>query len=202
MHCLKYGLTLHNVLRVRGVTIEGHIVEVGSTAPDSAGYDLLPLVVGSEGLLLVLTEATLKLVPKPLKQQVVMASFDDVEKGGDAVAAVIAAGIIPAGMEMMDKPRPRRWAVRQCGPRLCAAAILFVELTARPRSPRRRTHHGSDGSGAMAEGFPVRGRATALRAGRRTPGRRFITDYCMDGTSRASASAGAEGDHGYKKKTC
>ncbi len=104
VHCLKYGLTLHNVVRVRGVTIEGDIVEIGSEAPDTAGYDLLPLVVGSEGLLLVLTEATLKLVPKPLKQQVIMASFDDVEKGGDAVAAVIAAGIIPAGMEMMDKP--------------------------------------------------------------------------------------------------
>ena len=107
VHCLKYGLTLHNVLRVRGVTIEGDIVEVGATAPDSAGYDLLPLVVGSEGLLLVLTEATLKLVPKPLKQQVVMASFDDVEKGGDAVAAVIAAGIIPAGMKLFsEKPMP------------------------------------------------------------------------------------------------
>nr|MBA3626105.1 FAD-binding protein [Methylibium sp.] len=97
VHCLKYGLTLHNVLRVRGVTVEGEVIEVGSEAFDSPGLDLLSLVIGSEGMLLITTEATVKLLPKPVCQQVVMASFDDVGKGGDAVAAVIAAGIIPAG---------------------------------------------------------------------------------------------------------
>ncbi|MFN7888126.1 MAG: FAD-binding protein, partial [Betaproteobacteria bacterium] len=104
VHCLKYGLTLHNVLRVRGLTIEGEIAEFGSAALDRAGLDLLPLVVGSEGMLAVVTEVTVKLVPKPQTAQVIMASFDDVEVAGRAVAAVIAAGIIPAGMEMMDQP--------------------------------------------------------------------------------------------------
>jgi len=128
VHCLKYGLTLHNVLRVRGVTVDGQIIEVGSNAFDSPGLDLLALVIGSEGMLLITTEATVKLLPKPLFQQVVMASFDDVGKGGDAVAAVIAAGIIPAGMEMMD--RPATAAVEpfvNAGYDLDAATILLVE---------------------------------------------------------------------------
>src|SRR5690606_7735059 len=104
VHCLKYGLTVHNLLRVRGVTIEGEIVEIGSGALDSAGYDLLALVTGSEGMLLVLTEVTVRLVPKPQLAQCVLAAFDDVVRAGDAVAKIIAAGIIPAGLEMMDQP--------------------------------------------------------------------------------------------------
>ena len=104
VHCLKYGLTLHNVLRVRGFTAEGEPIEFGSEALDCAGLDLLALVVGSEGMLAVTTEVTVKLVPKPQLARCIMASFDDVRKAGDAVAAVIAAGIIPAGLEMMDKP--------------------------------------------------------------------------------------------------
>ena len=104
VHCLKYGLTVHNVLRVRVVSIEGEVFEIGSEAPDAAGYDLLALMIGSEGMLGVVTEVTVKLVPKPELAQVVMASFDDVARAGDAVAAIIAAGIIPAGLEMMDKP--------------------------------------------------------------------------------------------------
>jgi glycolate oxidase len=104
VHCLKYGLTLHNVLRVRGFTVEGDAVEFGSEALDVPGLDLLPLIVGSEGMLAVITEVTVKLVPKPLLARCIMASFDDIRKAGDAVAAVIAAGIIPAGLEMMDKP--------------------------------------------------------------------------------------------------
>ena len=128
VHCLKYGLTLHNVLRIRGVTVDGQVIEVGSDAFDTSGYDLMSLVVGSEGMLLVVTEATVRLIPKPLHQQVIMASFDDVEKAGDAVAAVIAAGIIPAGMEMMDKPAIG--AVEpfvKAGYDLEATAILLVE---------------------------------------------------------------------------
>jgi glycolate oxidase len=104
VHCLKYGLTLHNVLKVRGFTADGEPVEFGSEALDAPGYDLLAVVVGSEGMLAVTTEVTVKLVPKPQLARCIMASFDDVRKAGDAVAAVIAAGIIPAGLEMMDKP--------------------------------------------------------------------------------------------------
>jgi len=128
VHCQKYGLTVHNVLRVRGYTIEGEAVDFGSEALDAPGYDLLALAIGSEGLLAVTTEVTVKLLPKPESARVVMASFDDVEKAGDAVAAVIAAGIIPAGLEMMDKPATH--AVEQfvhAGYDLEAAAILLCE---------------------------------------------------------------------------
>ncbi|MBC7469470.1 MAG: FAD-binding protein, partial [Ramlibacter sp.] len=104
VHCLKYGLTLHNVLKVKGFTVDGELVELGSDALDCAGLDLLSVVVGSEGMLAVTTEVTVKLVPRPLLARCIMASFDDIRKAGEAVASVIAAGIIPAGLEMMDKP--------------------------------------------------------------------------------------------------
>ena len=103
VHCLKYGLTVHNVLAVRGFTVEGEPLQLGSLAPDSPGLDLLALVIGSEGMLAVVTEVTVKLLPKPETAQVVLAAFDDVGKAGDAVAAIIAAGIVPAGLEMMDR---------------------------------------------------------------------------------------------------
>jgi glycolate dehydrogenase FAD-linked subunit len=128
VHCLKYGLTVHNVLRVRGYTIEGEAMDFGSEALDAPGYDLLALAIGSEGLLAVITEVTVKLLPKPETARVIMASFDDVEKAGNAVAAVIAAGIIPAGLEMMDQPATA--AVEQyvhAGYDLEAAAILLCE---------------------------------------------------------------------------
>ena len=128
VHCLKYGLTLHNVLGVRGFTIDGEPLELGGEAPDAPGYDLLALAVGSEGMLFVVTEVTLKLLPKPQCARVIMASFDDVEKAGAAVADVIAAGIVPAGLEMMD--RPATHAVEQfvqAGYDLDAAAILLCE---------------------------------------------------------------------------
>ena len=128
VHCLKYGLTVNNVLRVRAVTIEGEIVEFGSEALDVPGLDLLAVIVGSEGMLAVTTEVTVKLVPKPERAQVILASFDSVEKAGNAVADVIAAGIIPAGLEMMDQPAIA--AVEQfvhAGYDLDAAAILLCE---------------------------------------------------------------------------
>src|SRR4029079_5834008 len=103
VHCLKYGLTVHNILKVRGLTIEGEVIEVGSEGLDSAGYDLLALLTGSEGMLAVMTEVTVKLLPRPEFAQVVMAVFDESENAGRAVANVIAAGIIPAGLEMMDQ---------------------------------------------------------------------------------------------------
>ncbi len=133
VHCLKYGLTLHNVLKVRGFTMDGEALELGSDALDVGGYDLLPLLVGSEGMLAVITEVTVKLVPKPMLARCIMASFDDVRKAGDAVAAVIAAGIIPAGLEMMDKPMTA--AVEDfvhAGYDLTAEAILLCESDGTP----------------------------------------------------------------------
>jgi glycolate oxidase len=133
VHCLKYGLTLHNVLRVRGFTAEGDPIEFGGEALDAPGLDLLALVIGSEGMLAVTTEVTVKLVPKPQLARCIMASFDDVRKAGDAVAAVIAAGIIPAGLEMMDKPMTA--AVEdfvRAGYDLEAAAILLCESDGTP----------------------------------------------------------------------
>jgi glycolate oxidase len=103
VHCLKYGLTLHNVLRVRGFMVDGEPVEFGSEALDAAGLDLLSIVIGSEGMLAVTLEVTVKLIPKPLLARCIMASFNDIESAGAAVASVIANGIIPAGLEMMDK---------------------------------------------------------------------------------------------------
>jgi glycolate oxidase len=133
VHCLKYGLTVHNVLKVRGFTIEGDEVEFGSDALDTPGYDLLSVIVGSEGMLAVTTEVTVKLVPKPQLARCIMASFDDLRKAGDAVAAVIAAGIIPAGLEMMDGPMTA--AVEDfvhAGYDLSAAAILLCESDGTP----------------------------------------------------------------------
>ena len=103
VHCLKYGLTVHNILKLRFVTIEGELLELGSDGLDSAGYDLLALATGSEGLLGVVTEVTVKLLPRPVKAQVVLAAFDDIQNAGRAVADIIAAGIIPAGLETMAK---------------------------------------------------------------------------------------------------
>jgi glycolate oxidase len=133
VHCLKYGLTVHNVLQVRGYTVEGEPVTFGGTALDSPGLDLLAVLIGSEGMLAVVTEVTVKLVPKPQLARCIMASFDDVRKAGDAVAAVIAAGIIPAGLEMMDGPMTV--AVEDfvhAGYDLQAAAILLCESDGTP----------------------------------------------------------------------
>jgi len=128
VHCLKYGLTLHNVLQVRGLTIEGEPITFGAQALDAPGYDLMSVVVGSEGMLAVTLEVLVKLVPKPQLARCIMASFDDVRKAGEAVAAVIAEGIIPAGLEMMDKPMTA--AVEDfvhAGYDLSAEAILLCE---------------------------------------------------------------------------
>ncbi len=133
VHCLKYGLTVHNVLKIRGLTMDGETVEFGSEALDSPGLDLMSLIVGSEGMLALTTEVTVKLIPKPPLARVLMASFDDVAKAGDAVADIIAAGIIPAGLEMMDKKASI--AVEQfvhAGYDLEAEAILLAESDGTP----------------------------------------------------------------------
>jgi glycolate oxidase len=133
VHCLKYGLTLHNILKVRGFTVEGEPIEFGADALDNAGLDLLSIVVGSEGMLAVMIEVTVKLLPKPRVARCVMASFDDIARAGDAVASIIAAGLIPAGLEMMDKPMTA--AVEDfvhAGYDLDAAAILLCESDGTP----------------------------------------------------------------------
>ena len=154
VHCLKYGLTLHNVLKVKGFTIEGDVVTFGSDALDTSGFDLLSVLVGSEGMLAITTEVTVKLVPKPQLARCIMASFDDIRKAGDAVAAVIAAGIIPAGLEMMDKPMTA--AVEDfvhAGYDLSAAAILLCESDGTPEEVEEEIGRMSDvlrGCGATA----------------------------------------------------
>jgi len=104
VHCLKYGLTTNNVLGVELVTIDGEIIRLGGKHLDSEGYDLLGVMVGSEGLLGVVTEVTVRILPKPTAARAVLIGFPSNETAGNCVAAIIAAGIIPGGMEMMDKP--------------------------------------------------------------------------------------------------
>jgi glycolate oxidase len=128
VHCLKYGMTLHNVLRVRGFTAEGEPVDFGSAALDAPGIDLLSVVIGSEGMLAITTEVTVKLVPKPELARCMVASFPTIESAGSAVANVIARGIVPAGLELMDQ---RMTAVAEdyvhAGYDLSAAALLLCE---------------------------------------------------------------------------
>jgi glycolate oxidase len=102
VHCLKYGVTVNNVLQVKLITTEGELVVLGSEALDAAGYDLLAVINGSEGMLGVIVEVVVKLLPIPEAVKVIMASFDSVIDAGDAVNRIISAGIIPAGLEMMD----------------------------------------------------------------------------------------------------
>ncbi len=191
VHCLKYGLTVHNVMRVRGYTIDGEPVDFGGEALDAPGYDLLALAIGSEGLLVVITEVTVKLLPKPQLARVVMASFGDVETAGQAVAAVIAAGIIPAGLEMMDKPATR--AVEEfvrAGYDLDAAAILLCESDGTPEEVEEEIARVKQVlSDAGATRMTVsRDEAERLRfwSGRKAAfpavGRISPDYYCMDGT--------------------
>jgi glycolate oxidase len=191
VHCLKYGMTLHNVMRVRGFTAAGEPVEFGSEALDAPGLDLLAVVIGSEGMLAVATEVTVKLVPKPQLARCIMASFDDVRKAGDAVAAVIAAGIIPAGLEMMDKPMTA--AVEDfvhAGYDLQAEAILLCESDGTPEEVQEEIVRMSDvlrAAGATAIAVS-RDEAERLKfwSGRKNAfpaSGRISPDYmCMDST--------------------
>ncbi|MFK8077795.1 MAG: FAD-linked oxidase C-terminal domain-containing protein [Granulosicoccus sp.] len=129
VHCLKYGLTVHNVLSATVVTIDGDIMTFGGDGHDSEGYDLLALLTGSEGMLAVTVEVKVKLLPVPPVAKLVVAAFDSVEAAGDAVGEVIAAGIIPAGLELMDKPAIiAAEAFAKCGYPTDAAALLLCEL--------------------------------------------------------------------------
>ncbi|MGB4347488.1 MAG: FAD-linked oxidase C-terminal domain-containing protein [Burkholderiaceae bacterium] len=191
VHCLKYGLTVHNVLRVRMVTIEGDVVELGNAGMDAAGLDLLAVFIGSEGMLGVVTEVTVKLVPKPQLARVIMASFDDVVKGGNAVANIIGAGIIPAGLEMMDKTSSRMVEpFVKAGYDIDAAAILLCESDGTPEEVEEeiaRMTEVLNASGATAIAVS-RDEAERMKfwSGRKNAfpaaGRISPDYYCMDGT--------------------
>ena len=129
VHCLKYGLTVNNLLAVELVTIEGDRITLGGSGLDGPGYDLLALATGSEGMLGVVVEVTVKLLPIPQRAQVALAAFDKVETAGQAVADIIAAGILPAGLEMMDNPSLRAAEdFVHAGYPTDAAAILLCEV--------------------------------------------------------------------------
>ena len=129
VHCLKYGLTTNNVLGVEIVMMDGEIVRLGGRHLDSAGLDLLGVIVGSEGLLGVVTEVTVRILPKPETARALLLGFPDAEQAGACVAQVIAEGIIPAGMEMMDKPAIHAAeAFVNVGYPLDVGALLIVEV--------------------------------------------------------------------------
>ncbi|HEU4775952.1 MAG TPA: FAD-linked oxidase C-terminal domain-containing protein, partial [Telluria sp.] len=191
VHCLKYGLTIHNVMRVRVATIDGEIIELGGEALDAPGLDLLAVFIGSEGMLGIVTEVTVKLIPKPQTARVIMASFGDVVTGGNAVASVIGAGIIPAGLEMMDRTSSRMVEpFVKAGYDIDAAAILLCEadgtqLEVDEEIERMSAVLAAAGASAItisqSEAERLRfwsGRKNAFpAAGRISP-----DYYCMDGT--------------------
>ncbi|APC14768.1 glycolate oxidase subunit GlcD [Pseudomonas frederiksbergensis] len=191
VHCLKYGLTVHNVLKLEVLTIEGERLTLGSDALDSAGLDLLALFTGSEGLLGIITEVTVKLLPKPHVAKVLLASFDSVEKAGHAVAQIIAAGIIPAGLEMMDNLALRAAEdFVHAGYPVDAEAILLCELDgveADVRDDCLRVRAVLEQAGA-SDVRQARDEAERVKfwAGRKAAfpaiGRLSPDYYCMDGT--------------------
>ena len=129
VHCLKYGLTVHNVTRLKVVTVRGELVEIGAGGLDAPGYDLLALMTGSEGMLGIVVEVTVKLLPKPVSAKAVLASFDDTETAANAVAKIISGGILPGGLEMMDNPAIRATEdFVHAGYPVDAAAVLICEL--------------------------------------------------------------------------
>jgi len=191
VHCLKYGLTVHNLLKVQMLSVEGQPLTLGSEALDAPGFDLLALFTGSEGLLGVITEITVKLLPKPQIAKVLLAAFDSVEAAGRAVADIIAAGIIPGGLEMMDN-----LAIRaaedfiHAGYPVDAEAILLCELDgveADVHDDCERVRQVLERAGA-SEVRLARDEAERVRfwAGRKNAfpavGRLSPDYYCMDGT--------------------
>ncbi|TQV86057.1 FAD-binding protein [Exilibacterium tricleocarpae] len=191
VHCLKYGLTVHNILKLEVITVAGEKVTIGSEGLDTAGCDLLALMIGSEGLLGVVTEVTVKLLPVPQRAQVVMAAFDQVQTAGAAVGEVISRGIVPAGLEMMDSHAIKA-AEAFCGAGypVDAKALLLCELD----GTREEVQQGIE----QVEHLFLRLGATATRVshdeaerallwkGRKSAfpavGRIAPDYYCMDGT--------------------
>jgi glycolate oxidase len=191
VHCLKYGLTVHNVQQLKVVSIGGDVLTIGGSGFDSAGYDLLALMCGSEGMLGIIVEITVKLLPRPEFAQLVMAAFDDVAKASKAVGGIIAAGIVPAGLEMMDNPAIRASeAYVNAGYPTSAAAILLCELDGASAEVHQQIHKVQEllrQSGATSlrvssnnaeRELLWKGRKAAFPAiGRLAP-----DYYCMDGT--------------------
>ena len=190
-HCLKYGLTTHNVLGVEMVLMDGEVVRLGGRAPDAQGLDLLGVVVGSEGLLGVVTEVTVRILPRPETVRALLIGFPSVEQAGQCVADVIAAGIIPAGMEMMDRPAIHAAeAFVHAGYPLDVEALLIVELD----GPAAECAHLTEEVQAIAArngSASCRVSASdaeriAFWAGRKAAfpavGRISPDYYCMDGT--------------------
>jgi glycolate oxidase len=191
VHCLKYGLTVHNVTGIKFMTMDGELIQLGGKALDIPGYDLLALMTGSEGMLGVMVEFTVKLLPKPERAQVLLAVFDEIEKAGDAVAAIIAGGFVPAGLEMMDNLAIRAAeAYAKAGYPVEAAAILLCELdgTAEEVSEGIAQIRALLLKQGASEVRAAKDEADRLRmwAGRKAAfpavGRLSPDYYCMDGT--------------------
>jgi len=191
VHCLKYGLTVHNILSLKVLNFDGELLEIGSAALDAPGYDLLALMTGSEGLLGIIVEITVKLLPKPDTTQVILAAFSDVADAGKAVGDVIAAGIIPAGLEMMDNAAINAAEdFVHAGYPTDAAAILLCELDGPEQDVDTQVQRVSDVL-TTAGAHEVRvshSEADKQRmwAGRKAAfpavGRISPDYYCMDGT--------------------
>lgn len=191
VHCLKYGLTTNNLLGVEIVTIDGEVIRLGGKHLDAAGFDLLGLMTGSEGLLGVVTEVTVRILPKPETARALLIGFPSSEAAGDAVAGVIADGIIPGGMEMMDAPaiKAAEEFVRAGYP-LDVEALLIVELD----GPEAEVDHLIERVRAIAEekgAVSIRvsqseEERNSFWAGRKAAfpaiGRISPDYYCMDGT--------------------
>jgi glycolate oxidase len=151
VHCLKYGLTTHNVLGLEVVTVDGEILRIGGKHLDPEGYDLAGILTGSEGLLGIVTQATVRILPKPQTARAALLGFPSEESAGDAVAAIIAAGIVPAGMEMMDKAAVHAAEnFVRAGYPLDVEALLIVEM---------------DGTAAEVDHLIERVRAIAVACG-------------------------------------
>jgi len=191
VHCLKYGLTVHNVAAMKVLTSDGRLLELGACALDSPGYDLLALMTGSEGLLGVIIEVTLRLLPLPESTQVMLAAFDSVTDAADAVAAIIAAGIVPAGLELMDNPAIRAAEdYAGAGYPVDAEAILLCELDGNAAETSAQIERvRACLTAARAKEIRIAADAaerTRFWAGRKAAfpavGRLAPDYYCMDGT--------------------
>ena len=191
VHCLKYGLTVHNILAMRLVCMDGEILDLGSTAPDSAGYDLTALLTGSEGLLGIVTEVTLRLLPLPEHTRLVMAAFQTTHQAADAVSRIIAAGIIPAGLEMMDNPAIRAAEdFVHAGYPLDASAILLCEVDGAVEEVEARTRQIDtllrDCGASQIRHAETEEQRNLLWKGRKSAfpavGRLSPDYYCMDGS--------------------
>lgn len=191
VHCLKYGLTVHNVLKLRVLTAQGEMLEIGGANADGPGLDLLALLIGSEGMLGVVVEITVKLLVRPPCVSTLLAAFDNVQTAGQAVADIIAAGVVPSGLEMMDNlALAAAEDFAQAGYPRDAAAILLVELDGYAADVQVDTEtvkhvltSGGASSVRLAESDAQRalfwkGRKCAFPAvGRLSP-----DYYCIDGT--------------------